>query len=270
VRIRAAAPSRHRARRPLLRAAAPRAALAVLLLLASPALAEPAAEGSEDELDLVGTWYVRVHYTDADAAYPEREHWEDRLWVFERSGSRLRWTDYPIVVFSDTTGRFERSSHGLRRVVHAWTPNTGQREQIEAGLEFNTRGAKTKTLRRQRDGSWQSASARQAMSASVVGYHETWTIEGLPDAPVFRRDDVLGSLRAESMSGRTTYATEEISPGGSRLRGSYARDESRRGSFRMMRSGEAKSVGTKRSQEERTREALRRGWQDADDGSGAD
>ena len=126
-------------------------AAALLSVGASNASADA---GGEASLDLEGTWYVLIHYTDASAANSEAMRWDDRLWIFARKGSRLEWTEYPIVVFNDRTGRFEQSSHGQQRVLHAWEPNASQRAQIDSGLEYNTRGSKTKTLRRQRDGTW--------------------------------------------------------------------------------------------------------------------
>ena len=197
-----------------------------------------------------------IHYTDSDAANTEVIRWDDRLWVFERKGSRLRWTEYPIVVFFDRTGRFERSQHGQRRVLHGWEPSDSQRQQIEDGLEFNTRGSKSKSLRRKRNGNWQSAGSAQVRSASVVGYHEIWSIEFDDGLPTFIRDDVLGSQRAESMSGRTLYRARKVGADENRIEGDFARDESRRGTFRMVRSGSAASVGTKRSQRERMLDAM--------------
>lgn len=214
------------------------------------------AEDGASELSLEGTWHVLVHYTDSDTADAEVVRWDDRVWVFEQKGSRLRWTEYPIVVFSDRSGRFERSQHGQRRVLHAWEPNAIQSEQIEDGLEFNSRGSKAKSLRRKRNGNWQSSGAAQVRSASIVGYHETWSIDWVDGAPTFTRDDTLGSERAEAMSGRTLYRGLVVSPVGDRVEGEFARDESRRGTFRMVRSGEARSVGTKRSQRERMRDAM--------------
>ncbi len=227
-----------------------------LMAISLPGEARAEAEGGVPELSLEGTWHVLVHYTDADTADAEVVRWDDRVWVFEQKGSRLRWTEYPIVVFSDRSGRFERSQHGQRRVLHAWEPNAIQSDQIEDGLEFNTRGSKAKSLRRKRNGNWQSSGAAQVRSASVVGYHETWSIDWVDGAPTFTRDDTLGSERAEAMSGRTLYRGRVVSSTGDRVEGEFARDESRRGTFRMVRSGEARSVGTKRSQRERMRDAM--------------
>lgn len=270
------------ARRPSARAARPpsaraarrsrrmrRAAVLAAATLGAGLFAGAAVAG--DEVDLVGTWHVLVHYTDADSANPDAVHWDDRIWVFAREGSRLVWTEYPIVVFRDGEGRFELGPHGQQRVLHAWEPNDAQRAQIREGLEFNSRGAKSKSLRRSRkDGRWQSAEPLPTQSANTIGYHETWIIRDPTGLPVFVRDDVLGSERAEAMNGRTLYTTESASPSGATLRGSFARDESRRGTFRMTRSGEARSVGTKRTQAERLRDFFGAGADDGDAGAGED
>ena len=80
----------------------------------------PAAAGA-GEVSLEGTWHVIAHYTDSATNNPCSPRWEDRVWVFQREGDRLRWVDYPIVVLSDDRGRFE----GRKRVLGYWEPNDG-------------------------------------------------------------------------------------------------------------------------------------------------
>jgi len=134
-----------------------------LLLAALPARAD----ALRGDLDLMGTWYVLVHYKDDNAPHPERERWEDRVWLIEKSGSRLKWSDYPIVVFDDQAGRFERTGGHNSRVLHFWEPNERQVADIQDGLAVNDRGSKTKTLRN-KEGSWESASRRSVASASII------------------------------------------------------------------------------------------------------
>lgn len=225
-------------------------ALAVLLV-AAPAI--PAAA-----LDLIGTWHVLVHYKDSATENPERERWEDRIWVFEKEGSRLRWTDYPIVVFADDTGRFEQlGGNRASRVLHFWEPDAAQLAQIHAGLEVNTRGSRSKTLQGSDAEGWSSGRKGGYESARFITFEEVWQIRGLPDRPTFTRDDVLGSAATEAMEGRTTWEGEVVEPGGDVIRGGYDRDGTRIGTFRMMRSGEVSTVkGSGRSQGERARDAL--------------
>ena len=190
---------------------------------------------------MLGTWYVLIHYTDDNSAHPERVHWEDQVWVFEESGSRLKWQQYPIVIFDDEVGRFERRSTGQHaRVLGAWEPSESQLGDIRDGLQVNDRGSKRKTLRGSDEAGWKTNSRARPGSASVITYTENWTIEGLPELPIFERLDSMGGGRTDSLEGVTRFATTRVLPSGNRLRGSYERDGTRHGTFRMMRSG---SVG---------------------------
>ena len=76
-----------------------RFALALALLLAA---------STAQAVELEGTWYVLVHYRDTSSANPGAVRWEDRVWHFQRDGARLLWTDYELVSFVDSRGRFER------------------------------------------------------------------------------------------------------------------------------------------------------------------
>ncbi|HEY8155039.1 MAG TPA: hypothetical protein VII72_13010 [Myxococcota bacterium] len=228
------------------------ATLAALLLAA----VVPAARAVDLPDRLAGTWHVLVHYKDASATHPDEERWDDRVWVFEKTGDRLRWTEYPIAVFSDESGRFERRSTGqLARVLGYWEPSELQLAEIKAGLELNSRGMKSKTLRFSK-GVWGSASRSTAASASVVSYTESWSIEGTPELPIFRREDSLGGERTDTLDGVTLYTTASVDPTGDVLEGGFERDGSRRGKFRLLRAGAGKALTTKRTQAQRTQDAF--------------
>lgn len=202
-----------------------------------------AAAAEQAELDLLGTWYVLVHYQDDNAPNPEVLRWEDKVWVFAKKGSRLSWSEYPIVVFRDESGRFERRESGqYARVLHHWEPNEAQLADIRDGLEVNDRGLKSKSLRRSDDGAWRSLERARPASATVITYVENWSIENPTTRPVFAREDVLGSASAEGLEGLTRYATAEIDAASGELHGRYERDGTRHGSFRMMRSGATQAV----------------------------
>jgi len=193
-------------------------------------------------VDLIGTWFVLVHYKDSTTTHPERERWEDRIWEFKKVGDRLEWADYPIVVFEDQTGRFSSEGTAQKsRVLAFWEPSPAQRAQIQAGLEINPRGSRTKTLKGSEAKGWTSAKKKGGyQSARFITFTETWTIEGSADLPHFIRDDVMGSASTDSFEGRTAYRTTSVENG--ELRGEYDRDGTRKGTFRMMRSGEASTV----------------------------
>jgi hypothetical protein len=216
-----------------------RALLACLLAWAQPG---PALAFGAD--DLVGAWHVLVHYQDAGTENPETKRWEDRIWVFEKVDDQLRWSDYPIVVFGDDSGRFEKGDSGrLSRVLDYWEPNAAQQEQIRAGLAFNSRGSRTKTVSGSDAKGWSSAKRGGGYKSSrFITYEETWTIDRLPDKPRFERQDSMGAGGGEDFEGRTLYETTQIEAGGDVLRGSFDRDGKRKGSFRLARSGAVHSV----------------------------
>lgn len=211
------------------------------------------------EVELAGSWHVLVHYRDAGAANPEAERWEDRLWVFEPSGSRLRWTEFPIVIFDDETGRFERraGSGQYARVLHHWEPSPEQLANLRAGLAANDRGAQAKSLRRDGD-AWSSELRAGPTSVSVITYQESWSIADAENLPVFEQLDLLASESAESLEGKTVLRTERVLEDGDLLVGSYDRDGTRRGTFQMRRTGARKELA-KKTQSELQRQAFARG-----------
>jgi hypothetical protein len=217
-----------------------RALLACLLACALPG--PVLALGADD---LVGAWHVLVHYQDAGTANPETKRWEDRIWIFEKTDEQLRWSDYPLVVFDDDSGRFEPGDGGrVSRVLDYWEPNAAQQEQVHAGLAINSRGSRDKTLSGSDAKGWSSAKRGGGgyKSSRFITYEETWSIDGLPDKPRFERQDSMGAGGGEDFEGRTLYETTQIEAGGDVLRGSFDRDGKRKGSFRLTRSGAVHSV----------------------------
>jgi len=232
-----------------------RARKVAALWIAAVALSiHPAA--AQAEVDLLGTWYVLIHYRDSATNNPDFDRWLDRIWQFEKKGSRIQWTEYPIVVFQDQAGRFERFRGVRSRVLAYWEPNANQRGQIRSGLEINTRGSKTKSLRGSPKKGYQSTSRMRAQSASVIGYVENWSIEDLQTNPVFTFDDIMGSGRTESMEGRTRYTTTAVGDDGNLLEGTYNRDGTRIGTFQLMRAGQVARVADKSKKVEKERQQL--------------
>ena len=109
-----------------------RAGLALLILL----WLWPLAGRAEEPVDILGTWYVLIHYQDPETANPDVMRWKDLVWVFSRQGDRLQWTEFPIVVFEEQAGRFENR----QRILGAWEPNAQQLETIRKGPRVNERG----------------------------------------------------------------------------------------------------------------------------------
>ncbi len=248
-----------------------RSVLATLLVLACGV--SPAAS-AEEPVDLFGTWFVLIHYRDSSTANADSDRWEDKVWRIEKKGSRLQWAEYPIVVFNDGSGRFGRVGRNPRaRLLHKWEPNDGQMEEIRAGLQVNSRGSKTKTLRGSPKRGYKSLNASRSTSALTVGYQETWSIDDPTGLPVFTRDDALGteaSLASNSsdvVSGRTRYQTLQVLEGGNVLQGTYTRDENKKGTFRLIRGGDARGIESdgrtpNQKQQQRFQEAIASGMED--------
>jgi len=196
----------------------------------------------EPGVKLVGKWHVLIHYTDAASAHPDWIHWQDRLWIFEKEGAHLRWTDYPIVLFSQGNGRFEQDAGGLRRTLGPWQPDADQLAELRQGIRYNPRGGKTKTLRGSDVEGWKSGAGGATTSVSLITYSEIWSVDAARKYPVFLRRDEMGSERAQSLLGVTAYRTEFVAADGASLRGVYQRDEDRRGTFWLRRVGGALPV----------------------------
>lgn len=236
------------------RAARAAGGLAAALLVAAAGAAAATGE-SAAPLELEGAWHVLVHFRDLHSRHPERTLWEDRLWVFEREGGRLVWRDYPIVVFEDAAGRFERSrATGDRfRAGTPWTPSPGQEAEIRAGLRVNPRGARRKRLAPDPGGDgWASPGRAVPQSASSVTYHEVARVTGLSGLPVFEWRAVLDSARAEALEGVTRFETRERRDGDRLLVGRYRRDGHLEGTFWLRRAGlPAEARGAARAREDR-------------------
>jgi hypothetical protein len=157
----------------------------------------------------------------------------------------MLWSEYPVVLFRDASGRFERADGGRdSRVLHAWQPSDAQRAEIRAGLAVGPTGARSKSLRAVPGGGWESVGDARPRSASVIGYHERWRIAGTPEHPSFSREDVLAGGRAETVQGSTLYATETASASGDEMSGRFDRDAVRVGRFWMWRSGAIAEPGS--------------------------
>jgi hypothetical protein len=209
------------------------------------------ASAEERAVDLMGVWHVTVHYRDAASENPDTDRWDDKAWRFETRGSRLEWTEFPIVIFDDRSGRFEaHEGTRERRVLHFWEPSEAQLTEIRGVLLVNPRGAKSKGMRGSPKRGYKSFGGLRAESASVIGYSESWYVDGLPSMPVFTRDDTMGSGSTENIQGRTRYTTESVSRDGDTLSGDFVRDGARRGTFTMRRASDLVVIGSKQDRRE--------------------
>jgi hypothetical protein len=243
--------------------------LCIAIALALPAPGVHAQSGSPEEnaassktggpeadpIVLIGAWHLTVHYRDEASANPEADRWDDKVWRFEKRGSRMQWTEFPIVVFENREGRFETSAaERAMRTLQFWEPNSDQLAQIADGLLVNPRGAKSKGLRGSPSRGFRSAGGLRSESVGVIGYSESWSVEDLDAKPVFTQDVVMGSGRTEDMQGRTRYTGESVSPDRLEVRGAFVRDGTRHGTFVLRRAGAIVLMGGKGSQSNKKKE----------------
>jgi hypothetical protein len=214
--------------------------VAMVAPVVAMAMAGPAGADDEPHSELEGAWLVITHFKDDSTANPEAMRWSDEMWVFQMKGTRLQWSKYPFVVFEDTTGRFETLGRNPRsRVLAAWEPNEAQKAELMAGPRVISRGSKVKTLRGSDEKGWRTTSRMQVRSATTIGYQENWSIVGLPDKPVFLREEMMGSGIREKMEGRTVCT---VTAWGEVPRGTFERDGIRHGTFLMLRTPPVRSA----------------------------
>ena len=212
-----------------------------LSLVALPITGPSAAVAGETSqpqprIELLGSWYVLIHYRSQARGEPELSQWDDRVWRFERRGTQLRWSELPSPLFADESGRFEALESGRSaRTLGFWEPNAAQRLEIGRGVATSRLGVRGKGLRGSERAGYRSAQSPRAQSASVVGYSESWRIEGLLDLPVFTQEAQMRSARTDGLQGVTRYEVREIRNAGDELRGRYQRDGIRSGQFRLLR-----------------------------------
>lgn len=215
-------------------------ALAAAALASAPRASDaPSVQGPEAR-DWLGDWYVLIHYSDETEDSPGELQWDDEIWRIEPEGPGLRWTIFPHPEFRDPSGRWQTWPSGEEgRSSGAWDPRPRQLDEIAKGLAHAAQDERSKRLRAASGGNWVSVGRRQASSASQIGYFERWRIESAPPGPVFEREAAMASGRTLGVEATTRFVTRERIAGGRELRGDYTRQGEHRGSFRMLRMGEA-------------------------------
>lgn len=233
--------------------------ISALLLSPAPALAKSKSPGS----DLEGTWYLLIHYTDELTTHHKSTRWLDRVWTFSMQGSRLVWSDYPIVVVEDPSGRFESlGTNVASRVIGPWEPNERQMSEIMEGPRVNSRGSRTKSLKGSDGKGWRSFGRQHMNSASSFGYMQTWVIDRSEEVPVFEILESIGNDLTENEEGKTVYRETKWLRKGKEITGIYGRDGTQRGTFRMFRTPALRpllSAGKKSPNERQQDEASKTG-----------
>ncbi len=210
------------------------------------ASAEPA--GSLHEQPFIGTWHLLIHYQKDEGPNRDAWRWDDRVWVIEPRETldkievvepgppAIDWSEHRLVNFHDKTGRFEAVRGGTLRVLVAWTPNAGQREEIETGLWVSSRGLRHKILNENDEAGWISRLPGHPQGAGVqsFAYVEQWRLRMPGGLPEFRQRGKLESGLSEEEALDIVYRVEEILASGE-MRGRVIVEGYRNARFRLAR-----------------------------------
>ena len=171
----------------------------------------------------------------------EAKRWEDRVWVFEKTGDRLaldrlsdrrvRRRDRPLRAPSAATARAACSPTGRRTRRSRPSSPAGLDGQL-ARLEVRRRCAAAT----RRAGSRASTAAAAPVDRSSPT-RRPGASRACPTSRVFTRRTRWAAAAREDVEGRTLYKTTTVEAGGNVLRGSFDRDGTRKGTFRLTRGG---------------------------------
>ena len=212
------------------------AAFLLLLVAVPPAAGEPA---DLSKLDLGGDWYVLIHYKDDRSEDRSITKFKDMGWTVEQSPNTLTWEEYPYVMFDENTELIRR--HAM--VEHLpWEPDESALSDLREHVDVSSRAMKRKRMTGNFEKGFRSLPPIVSGGLNTMTFTRTWTVSF---APELVRIQIVDSLSSDSdligaIEGATSFEiTEKTNE--NEYRGRYD-DDSRRGTFRMLRSSERRVV----------------------------
>ena len=216
-----------------------------LVALAAAMLVVPvfahAAGGQTDlsKLDLGGDWYVLIHYKSDRSEDRSITKFKDLAWTIEQSPNTLTWEEYPYVMFDENTELVRR--HAM--VKHLpWEPEDSVLSKLRSHVDVSSRAMKRKRMKGNFEKGFRSLPPLMSGGLNILTFTRTWTVVFEPEKVRVQVIDSLasGSEAIGEIEGATVFEiTEKV--GENEYRGRYAAD-SRRGTFRMLRSSERRVV----------------------------
>ncbi|MEE2704439.1 MAG: hypothetical protein VX614_10505 [Myxococcota bacterium] len=212
------------------------AALAVIL-----PVTVHAADGETDlsKLDLRGDWSVLIHSKSDRSENRSITKFKDLAWTIEQSPNTLTWEEYPYVMFGENTELVRR--HAM--VEHLpWEPEGSVLSKLRSHVDVSSRAMKRKRMKGNFEKGFRSLPPLMSGGLNMMTFTRTWTVTFEPEKV---RVQVVDSLGSESgaigeIEGATVFEiTEKVDE--NEYRGRYSAD-SRRGTFRMLRSSERRVV----------------------------
>jgi hypothetical protein len=210
-----------------------RTTLAASFLAAAPARAE-----DWSGVDLSGAWYVLIHYKENESENKDITKFKDFAWSIEQRDNTITWEQYPYVMFDDETELLRR--HAMTQHL-PWEPDTSLRGKIEQALDVSSRAMTRKRLTGTPKEGFKSLAPLTSGGLNQMGFSTNWDVRFGPEAVrVVLTDSLSGASGLEGMEEATVFEIRER-VGPTELKGSYE-TESRKGTFRMIKSAERRVV----------------------------
>ena len=216
------------------------ALIAIAALMLPPVSESAAAEQADlSKLDLSGDWYVLIHYKSDRSEDRSITKFKDLAWTIEQSPNTLTWEEYPYVMFDENTELIRR--HAM--VEHLpWEPEDSVLSGLRSQVDVSSRAMKRKRMKGSFEKGFRSLPPLMSGGLNMMTFTRTWTVVFAPEKV---RVQVVDSLASDSeaigeIEGATVFEiTEKVDD--DEYRGRYSAD-SRRGTFRMLRSSERRVV----------------------------
>jgi hypothetical protein len=212
--------------------------LAALALPGARVRAEDAPPSDLSRADLSGSWYVLIHYKDAQSEDKSITKFKDFAWTIEQTANTLTWEHYPYVMFPEDAELVRRQA---MRGHTTWEPDAAQWAQLKTVLDVSSRALTRKRLTGSVAEGWKSLAPLGSGGLNTMSFARNWDVSMKPDKiSIVIVDSLSGASGLGGIEEATTYEIRERVADGE-LRGTYE-EGSKRGTFRMVRSAERRVV----------------------------
>ena len=188
--------------------------------------------------DLTGDWYVLIHYKDDRSVDKSITKFKDFAWSIAQREGGMTWESYPYVMFGDETELVRRSAMMKHKF---WEPDERLWQRIKTTLNVSSRAAERKRLDGSVEKGFKSLAPIQTGGLNTMSFTRNWHVTFVPEkVNLVITDSLSGGIGLGGMEEDTVFEiTERIDAG--EFRGRWDAD-TKRGTFRMVRSAERKVV----------------------------
>jgi hypothetical protein len=199
---------------------------------------EKTAERDFTKLDLSGEWYVLIHYKDKRSEDESLTKFKDFAWSVQQTEDRLVWVKYPYVLFDEELELVRR--HAMTEHL-PWEPDEVGWKSIREAIEVSSRAMTRKRLSGSVEEGFKSLSSLSAGGMNTLTFSRNWDVS-FGESKV--RIEIVDALSGtEGLAGMEEASVFEIQEqvASDELRGRW-REETRHGTFRMVRTRERRVV----------------------------